>query len=334
MAKLTRKTASIFGSTASVNQIAKFGSLAAASPVLYSGATADAATIQSLSNWLQGWFGAVEAGNSPAIEDMNAFCFVMAYQIAYQMQEGIPEWDSATIYYKGSLANDGGGNIYVSIADNNTNHILTNASFWWPMLLLNNSGFYSGLSAPAGLAANYSLTLPLKPAVNSTVALSSSGAFSTITRAVSAAAALGEMAVSAANVSFSTASITLTSVPSNTITIVSSGRPIRLALSISSAAVDDTGYIGIFNNSGSSQECSIEFVIRRTSGSPLNVAYFPFRATIAATGTNFYPCSSCQCFDYVAAGSYAYAVQARVTDGTGTTVALSTYTTLTALEES
>ncbi|PNA42272.1 hypothetical protein, partial [Pseudomonas sp. MPR-AND1A] len=86
MAKLSRVTQKIFGSSAGANQIGKFGSYAAGSPVISS----DPTVIQSLSNWLTGWFGAVVGGNSPAIEDMNAVCFVYAYQLAYLMQQGIP----------------------------------------------------------------------------------------------------------------------------------------------------------------------------------------------------------------------------------------------------
>lgn len=130
MAKITRKVAKIFGSSAGANQIAKFGSLAAGSPATYSGATADPATIQSLGNWLSGWFAGVEGANSPAIEDLNAFCYTMAYQIAYQMQEGIPEWDSSTTYYTGSIVQDGSANIYYSLVDNNLNNLVSDTSKW------------------------------------------------------------------------------------------------------------------------------------------------------------------------------------------------------------
>ncbi|PMZ30506.1 hypothetical protein C1X25_36230, partial [Pseudomonas sp. GW247-3R2A] len=85
---------------------------AAGSPVISS----DPTVIQSLSNWLTGWFGAVVGGNSPAIEDMNAVCFVYAYQLAYLMQQGIPEYDSGTTYFTGSLCTSGGV-IYRSLQD-------------------------------------------------------------------------------------------------------------------------------------------------------------------------------------------------------------------------
>jgi hypothetical protein len=121
MAKISRKVAKIFGSTAGPNQIAKFGSLAAGTPLF----STDPAVIQALGNWLQGWFAGVEGASSPAIEDMNAFCYVAAYQIAYQMQTGVPEWDATTTYFIGSLVTDvGTGAMYMSKVNNNLNNAL------------------------------------------------------------------------------------------------------------------------------------------------------------------------------------------------------------------
>lgn len=117
----------IFGSLAGVDQIEQFGSLAAGSPVY----TTDPSVIQALSNYLEGWFGGVVGADLPAIEDLNALCFLFAYQLTYNMQAGIPEWDSATIYFKGSLCTDvAGGKVYVSLTDNNTGNLLTVQSAW------------------------------------------------------------------------------------------------------------------------------------------------------------------------------------------------------------
>lgn len=124
MAKILRKNMKIFGSSPGVNEIAKFGSLAAGSPIF----TTDVETIQSLSNYLQGWFAAVIGGNSPAIEDMNALCYVYAYQLAYLFQEGVAEWNSLTSYFIGSMVNDGLGTVFISLIDNNLNNALTNAN--------------------------------------------------------------------------------------------------------------------------------------------------------------------------------------------------------------
>lgn len=128
MAKIIRKGQRIFGSTAGVNQIAQYGSLANSTPNF----TTDPTVIQALSQYLDGWFDAVIGGNSPAIEDMNALCYLFAYQLAYLMQEGIAEWDATTTYFKGSIAQDGSGTEFLSLADNNLNNALAVAD-WFPV---------------------------------------------------------------------------------------------------------------------------------------------------------------------------------------------------------
>lgn len=132
MAKLTRYTQQVFGSSASANQMAQFGSLAAGSPLTYSGATITPAIVQQLSNYLTGWFGAVVGANSPAEEDMNAIMYLFAYQLAYGMQTGVPEWDAGTTYFKGSICTDttGQGLMYVSLTDTNLNNPLTSTTNW------------------------------------------------------------------------------------------------------------------------------------------------------------------------------------------------------------
>lgn len=131
MAKITRVTAQIFGSAVGTSQIAQFGSLAAASPVTYTGAGAitNVNLIQA-SNWTQGWSAAVEGANSPALEDLNAYCFMTSYQNAYLLQQGVPEWNSTTTYYIGSIAQDGLGNIYSSRTDSNLNNALSSTANW------------------------------------------------------------------------------------------------------------------------------------------------------------------------------------------------------------
>lgn len=125
MAKITRKTAKQFASSAGGTEVSQFGSFAASSPAY----SQDPAVIQSLSNWLGGWVSAIVGNNSPAVEDMNGFCLVMAYQIAYLMQQGVAEWDSGTTYYTGSLASSGGV-MYVSLADSNINNAVNDGVHW------------------------------------------------------------------------------------------------------------------------------------------------------------------------------------------------------------
>lgn len=125
MAKIVRKTQLIFGSAAP-SQLGQFGSLAAGTAVY----SADPAVIQSLSNYLNGWVAAILGGGSPAIEDMNGLCYLFAYQLAYNFQMGVAEWDAGTTYFTGSLVNDGTGATYASVIDNNTNQAVSVATAW------------------------------------------------------------------------------------------------------------------------------------------------------------------------------------------------------------
>src|SRR6185312_5101494 len=117
MSKIARKTMLQFGSNAGTNQIAQFGSFAAGTPQF----SIDPAVIQGLSNYLTGMFGAVMGSESPAIEDHNALFYLYAYQLCYLMQAGVPEWDSGTTYYIGSVVQKAGV-IYTSLVDTNLNH--------------------------------------------------------------------------------------------------------------------------------------------------------------------------------------------------------------------
>jgi hypothetical protein len=126
MSRLSRFTQLIFGSTAGADQIAQFGSLAAGSPVY----TTALNTIQALGNYATGWFAGILGSNSPAIEDMNSLFYLITSQLAYLFQLGVPEWDAGTTYYVGSLVQNGGGNIYVSLTNGNLNNALSVTSAW------------------------------------------------------------------------------------------------------------------------------------------------------------------------------------------------------------
>lgn len=124
MAKIVRKAAKIFGQDSGIDQISQFGSLAAAAPVF----STDPDVIQALQNYLDGWFAGVVGANSPAIEDMNALCYLFAYQIAYLLQAGVPEWDSGTTYFVGGIVSNSGV-LYVSLVNDNVSP-LTDISRW------------------------------------------------------------------------------------------------------------------------------------------------------------------------------------------------------------
>lgn len=126
MVRLARKTQKIFGNSAGTNERGVIGSFAAGSPAY----STDPDTIQSLSNFIDGWYAVVVGQNSPAIQDMNALDFLITRQLAYIFESGIPEWISTTEYYIGSVAADSTGNIFVSLADNNLNNALTDTTKW------------------------------------------------------------------------------------------------------------------------------------------------------------------------------------------------------------
>lgn len=105
MAKLTRVFQKLFGSTSGSTQIGIFGSLAAGSPQF---AGTNPAAVQTLANFEGGWPAAVVGGNSPALEDLNALCFLYAYQLSYLFQQGIPEYDDSTTYFYGSVLQSNG----------------------------------------------------------------------------------------------------------------------------------------------------------------------------------------------------------------------------------
>jgi hypothetical protein len=163
MARLSRYTAKIFGSSSGTNQIEKFGSFAGGTTVY----TTNPGTIQTLGAWLTGWFGGVVGSNFPAIESMNAVNYVESYQIAYLMSLGVAEWDSGTTYYNGAIVQDGSGNLYRSLTDSNLNNALTVVADWAllgsttrTVTTTDNFGATDNLIRAAGSTA-YTITLPV-----------------------------------------------------------------------------------------------------------------------------------------------------------------------------
>lgn len=127
MSKIVRKTMKVFGLSAGLNQIAQFGSLAAAAPVY----STDPTVIQALSNYLGGWVNALLGDGNPAVEDMNALFYLYAYQLASIFQDGIAEWDSGTTYYTGSLVLGSDNLVYQSFTDTNLgNNPTTDPTNW------------------------------------------------------------------------------------------------------------------------------------------------------------------------------------------------------------
>lgn len=158
MAKIVRVTASIFGGglSAGSEEVEQFGSKVQVGTPFY---TVDPSEIQQLSAWTGGWITAIDSGTkAPYVQDMNAVCLVFAYQLAYILQQGIPEWDAATTYYKGSYVSDpaGSGQTWYSLQDNNLNHapVVGASNAYWQNTTATSVGVGNALKASLLLAPN------------------------------------------------------------------------------------------------------------------------------------------------------------------------------------
>lgn len=145
MAKITRKLLKLFGESGSSDYFGKFGSAAAGSAVK----TKDIDTIQSLSAWLTGLSAAVNASNrAPFMEDFNSLFYVLAYEQAYALQEGIPEYDSGTYYYIGSIVKKTGTlELYASRVDDNVGNALPSQVTDANWLYLGDLGYLNSVQA-------------------------------------------------------------------------------------------------------------------------------------------------------------------------------------------
>ena len=139
MARLTRKNIKVFAGSATNNGV--FGSAQANNPTT----TNDVEQIQTLSAWSEGWDSATMTGEKlPPLEEFQGVQYVITYQQAYIMQEGLPEWAASVTYYKGSLAKEvtpTGFKIYSSLTDNNTGNLLSDTGNW--KLVMDSDGGYA-----------------------------------------------------------------------------------------------------------------------------------------------------------------------------------------------
>jgi hypothetical protein len=134
MSKILRKTAYLFAVNAGAAGIEEFASKETTGSLVYS---VNPAAIQTAA-WMLGWTAAQYQGVfAPYYQDRNAVDFVASYQIAYLLQQGIPEWDSATTYYTNSIVQSG-GNIYFSAIDGNINNMppLNASNSYWTLSVL------------------------------------------------------------------------------------------------------------------------------------------------------------------------------------------------------
>lgn len=124
MAKITRKYLKLFGATAPSDDVAQFGSRAAASPAF----SKDPDVIQSLTAWFGGIKSSLLSGvRAMFAEDLNSVLYVLSYGLCNLQQDGIPEWNASTPYYIGSVVRKVGTfEMYGSKTNDNTGNALPN----------------------------------------------------------------------------------------------------------------------------------------------------------------------------------------------------------------
>jgi len=162
--KIARKTALIFGASLTaapggLNQFASFAQSGGTSAIY----STDPAAIQTPS-WLYGWDDALQGG-LPVLEDLNSVDYVHSYQIAYGLQQGIPEWDPGTYYFINSFCSFN-GLIYISLQNNNLNQEPDTQLTYWN-LVVQGIPIYSG-GTDTGASNAYVLNVPNFP-VNASI---------------------------------------------------------------------------------------------------------------------------------------------------------------------
>jgi len=133
MSKLTRVFQNLFGRDGDQSHFGQFGSRVTP---LTGFPTKDPNSIQALSAFVNnGWKDAIVGlKKTPTLEDMNGLMYLIFYQLCYGFQEGVPEWNSATTYYIGSVVKKSGTfEFYGSLTDGNAGNALpskTDNGYW------------------------------------------------------------------------------------------------------------------------------------------------------------------------------------------------------------
>lgn len=115
MAKIPRVTAKIFAGKAQEDDLGQFGSALTGTKIT----NTDISVLQALPAYEEGWRSAViSERNYPTLQEMNSVQRIASQQIAYTLQNGMPEWDEGTTYYTNQFCRVG-TNFYFSKIDNN-----------------------------------------------------------------------------------------------------------------------------------------------------------------------------------------------------------------------
>lgn len=129
MAKLPRVTAKIFAGNASEDDLGQFGSALNGTKIT----NTDISVLQELPAFTQGWRSAVISGrNYPTLQEMNSVQRIASQQIAYTLQNGMPEWDENTTYYTNQFCRVG-KDFYCSKIDDNTGNNPVLATDEWEL---------------------------------------------------------------------------------------------------------------------------------------------------------------------------------------------------------
>lgn len=140
MAQQTRVVQRIFGETGASNDFAQIGSAAAGTPLL----TKDPTVMQQLAQYSEGLLGtSINQGDTilPRLEDFNSLLFLVTTQLAYILQNGIPEWINSVDqrYYANVSFVTVGGDVYQAILGDDSTNINaqrnpTTEPTWWRLI--------------------------------------------------------------------------------------------------------------------------------------------------------------------------------------------------------
>ena len=160
MAKINRATQKIFGSNANSTAITEFGTAKNAEPTYITDGNVE--DIQANPSFLTGWSNSLEQDLAPFMQDSNALWYMITSQMAYLMQQGIPEYDAGSEYPTGALCkviNNGTVILYKALQDMLGDNIGHNPNV--------NDGVYWTIYSSDDNLAKYEIGLP-QPSLSNT----------------------------------------------------------------------------------------------------------------------------------------------------------------------